>query len=89
MKFGMGENHGGEHVLTKVIAALGNSSCLPLDQTILKQLGADRGSVMKISFEGSKMIVQTMSKDEQEQMIADSGKKLSKKFARALKKLAE
>lgn len=76
-------------MLTKVIAALGNSSCLPLDQPLLKLLGADRGSVVKITFEGQKMIVQAMTREEQEAMVAESGEKMSKKFAKMFKKLAE
>jgi antitoxin component of MazEF toxin-antitoxin module len=76
-------------MLIKVISALGNSSCIPLDQSILKLLGVDKGDVVRITFEGSKMIVEKLSEAEHKDMIMTSGRKVIKKHSKVLKRLAK
>ena len=76
-------------MLTKTITTLGNTNCIPLDKTMSEQLGVEKGSVVKIRFEGSKMIVEPISSAELDDKIVEAGKRVSKKHSRAMKRLAE
>jgi antitoxin component of MazEF toxin-antitoxin module len=76
-------------MLTKVISALGNSSCIPLDQATAKLLGVEKGSVVKITFEGAKMIVEKLSEVEHKDMIKTSGRKNMQDHSKLMKRLAK
>lgn len=76
-------------MVTKTIKQWGSGNCIPLDKTMLDILGIDRGSVVKIAFEGNRMIVEPMTVAEVDDRIVETGRKLAKKHHKLMKKLAE
>jgi antitoxin component of MazEF toxin-antitoxin module len=76
-------------MLTKTITALGNSNCIPLDKTMSEQLGVGRGDAVRIIFEGQRMIVEPLSKEELNQMVLKAGRRVAKKHKGLLKRLAK
>ena len=77
------------YMLVKPIAKLGNSQCMPLDKTMLSLLEADSNSVLKITFEGRRMIVEAISKEEYEKHALKVADEVMEKHAGLFKRLAD
>lgn len=76
-------------VLTKGLKKVGNSQAIFLDKTLLGLVGAQEDTVFKISIEGSKIVLEPMTKKEFKEEVMTVAKRVMKTHAPTLKKLAK
>ena len=76
-------------MLIKPIAKLGNSQCMPLDKTMLGLLEADANGFLKICFEGRKMIVEAVSREDYDRHVLKVADEVMETHAGIFKKLAD
>ncbi len=76
-------------MLTKTLKRVGNSQAIFLDKTLLGLIGAQEDTVFKVSVEGSRIVLEPLTKEEFNNEAASVAKRVMKTHAPTLKKLAK
>ncbi|MFT3686927.1 MAG: hypothetical protein QM783_18735 [Phycisphaerales bacterium] len=75
--------------MTKLLTKHGNSYALILDRAIMDLLKIDPDTPLELTVHGSRLTVEAMTTEQRRDRVAESLKKINKRYGRALKKLAE
>jgi antitoxin MazE len=75
--------------MVKKLSVIGNSLGVIFDKPILELLGISKDSKLKISTDGTKIIIEPMSEEEHKKSVLDSHKKVMKHHDKTFRKLAK
>lgn len=75
--------------MLKVLTKHGNSYALIIDRPIMDLLKIGPDTPLDISTDGSRLMIQPVNDEQRRGRVAESLKKINKRYGRALKKLAE
>jgi antitoxin component of MazEF toxin-antitoxin module len=75
--------------MVRTITRHGNGSALPLDRTILEQLGMKVGDQVQVTVSNGSLVVTPMQGVISEKQFEQSQKKMLKRYQTTLKHLAE
>ena len=76
--------------ITKKLTKHGNSYAVVIDRPILELLGIDNSTLLEISTpDGATIVITPVKNKEQQKKFKSALQKVNKKYARALKNLAE
>lgn len=76
-------------MLTKTLKKVGNSQAVFLDKTLLGLVGAKEDTIFKISVEGTRIVLEPITKQEFKEEALSVAKQMMKAHAPTLKKLAK
>jgi antitoxin MazE len=75
--------------MIKHLTKHGNSYALIIDRPILDLLKIDPETPLDVTTDGSRLTIQPRNAEQSRERIAESLRKINKRYGRALKKLAE
>ena len=75
--------------MVKLLTKHGNSYALIIDRPIMDLLKISPDTPLDITTDGSRLTIQPMNAEQRRERVAESLKKINKRYGRTLKKLAE
>ncbi len=76
-------------MIAKKLTKVGNTQAMILDKTLLRLVDADTESTFRISVEGKKLVLETMSQKDVDRMALEASDRIRKAQKNVFKKLAK